>query len=44
MNSSTDYDALLDNEPDFDPYLGICPKNQRKKIPAEMEHYLDSLM
>jgi hypothetical protein len=44
MNSSTDYDALLDIEPDFDPYLGICPKNQRKKSPVEMEHYLDSLM
>lgn len=44
MNSSTNYDVILDKEPDYDPYLGICPKNQRKKIPAEMEHYLDSLM
>lgn len=45
MNTSTNYDAdRLDNEPDFEPYFGICPKPTRKKNPIETEYYIESLL
>ena len=45
MNISTNYDAdLLEKEPDFEPYFGICPKPARKKSPIETEYYIESLI